>query len=135
MSGGWPLKIEIKVAWGEMDAFQHVNNTVYLRWFESARIAFFEKVGMNTIAGQQGAGPILARATVDFLKPVTYPDTITVEARVESVGNTSFVMHYRASSARLGECARGEGVVVMFDYASGSKVKVSDQLRARLTEA
>ncbi|MFT3842648.1 MAG: thioesterase family protein [Myxococcaceae bacterium] len=135
MSGGWPLKIEIKVAWGEMDAFQHVNNTVYLRWFESARIAFFEKVGMNTIAGQSGAGPILARATVDFLKPVTYPDTITVEARVESVGNTSFVMHYRASSARLGECARGEGVVVMFDYASGSKVKVSDQLRARLTEA
>jgi acyl-CoA thioester hydrolase len=118
-----------------MDSFQHVNNTVYLRWFESARIAFFETVGMNRSAQQTGPGPILARATVDFLKPVTFPDRITVEARVESVGNTSFVMHYRASSERLGECARGEGVVVMFDYSNGTKVKISDELRARLTAA
>ncbi len=132
MSEVWPTKIEVQVAWGEMDAFQHVNNTVYLRWFESARIAFFEQVQMNTEAGQQGAGPILARATVDFVKPVTYPDRISVEARVESVGNTSFLMHYRATSERLGECARGEGVVVMFDYAKGTKVPVSDELRARL---
>jgi acyl-CoA thioester hydrolase len=132
MSGEWQVRIEVNVAWGEMDAFQHVNNTVYLRWFESARIAFFEKVGMNRDVQSAGPGPILARATVDFLKPVTYPDRITVEAKCESVGTTSFVMHYRATSERVGECARGEGVVVMFDYAKGTKVAVSDELRARL---
>jgi acyl-CoA thioester hydrolase len=132
--GDWPVKIEVDVAWGEMDSFQHVNNTVYLRWFESARIAFFEKVGMKTAAAQGGAGPILARATVDFVRPVTYPDRISVEARVESLGTTSFVMHYRATSEKLkAEVARGEGVVVMFDYAAGTKVPISDDLKRALS--
>ncbi len=133
MSEVWPTKIEVQVAWGEMDAFQHVNNTVYLRWFESARIAYFEQAGVPTRAGEADVGPILARATVDFVRPVTYPDRLTVEARVASVGNTSFVMHYRATSqAQKAEVAKGEGVIVMYDYAKGAKVKVSDALRARI---
>ena len=39
-----PVSVQIPVAWGDMDAFGHVNNTVYLRWFETARIAFFRAV-------------------------------------------------------------------------------------------
>jgi acyl-CoA thioester hydrolase len=129
----WPVAIEVDVAWGEMDAFQHVNNTVYLRWFESARIAYFEKAKVVTQAGQAMVGPILARATVDFVRPVTYPDRLKVEARVASVGNSSFVMHYRATSSRQqAEVARGEGVVVMYDYQAAAKVRVSDELRARI---
>jgi len=42
----WPISLELPVQWGEMDAFQHVNNVAYLRWFESARIAYFEAAGV-----------------------------------------------------------------------------------------
>ena len=42
----WPVTIELPVQWGELDSFGHVNNVVFLRWFESARIAYFERCGV-----------------------------------------------------------------------------------------
>jgi acyl-CoA thioester hydrolase len=124
----------VPVAWGDMDSFQHVNNTVYLRWFETARIAYFVKLGLSTRAGAPDAGPILARATVDFRQPVTFPDKVKVRARVPKIGTTSFTMQYEVVSAKLGVAAEGEGIVVMFDYAKGTKVPVDDALRARIAK-
>lgn len=51
------ISIEIPVAWGDMDAFAHVNNTVYLRWFESARIAFFEQVQVSMRSTSTAGSP------------------------------------------------------------------------------
>ena len=56
---GYPVVIEIPVFWGDMDAMRHVNNTVYLRYFESARIALFERLGYLDVMEQTGVGPIL----------------------------------------------------------------------------
>ena len=131
---GWPVEVALVVQWGDMDAFQHVNNTVFLRWFESARIAYFEKVGMPTGAGTTAPGPILARATVDFLKPVTFPDRVRARARVAKVGTTSFTMLYQAVSEKRGVVAEGEGIVVMFDYGKQQKAPVDDALRARIAK-
>lgn len=134
MGGGWPVRIEVKVAWGEMDAFAHVNNANYLRWFESARIAYFEKVSVSI--GAKDASPwvpILARATVDFRRPVTYPDTVTVEASVRGFGTTSFTMAYRATSQAQGAVvAEGEAVVVLLEPASGRKTALPPELRAAI---
>lgn len=133
MPGGWPVETELLVQWGEMDAFQHVNNTVYLRWFETARIAYFLKVGLPTGASG-GVGPILARATVNFQKPVVFPDTVISRARISRVGTTSFTMEYQAESVSKGVVADGEGVVVMFDYAQQQKVPIDDALRVRIAQ-
>lgn len=130
----WPVKLEIPVWWGDLDAFQHVNNTVYLRWFESARIAYFERAGLLERMEKERVGPILARATCDFRRPVTFPDMVTVRTTVTKVGRTSFVMGYRVTSAKQGGAvvAEGEGVVVMLDYRTGAKVEVDDALRERI---
>ncbi|MFZ5444687.1 MAG: acyl-CoA thioesterase [Myxococcota bacterium] len=131
----YPVKIEHRVAWGEMDAFGHVNNANYLRWFESARIAYFEKVAVSI--GAKDASPwvpILARATVDFRKPVTYPDTITVGAKVTKFGTTSFTMAYQAVSPSLGVAAEGEAIVVLLDPATGQKTPVPPELRAAIEQ-
>jgi len=126
------LRVEIPVAWGEMDSLGHVNNTIYLRWFESARIAYFEEVGVLERFKTEEIGPILARATIDFRKPVAHPDTVTVSARVVRTGNSSFVMAYTATSAAQGGAlvAEGEGVIVMVHYPSGKSVALG-----ALTEA
>ena len=130
----FPVKLEHRVEWGEMDAFGHVNNANYLRWFESARIAYFEMIAVSI--GAKDASPwvpILARATVDFKKPVTYPDTITVEASVTKLGNTSFTMAYRAVSPTLGLAAEGEAIVVLLDPATGQKTPLPEALRVAIT--
>jgi acyl-CoA thioester hydrolase len=127
----WPVSIEVPVAWGDMDAFAHVNNTIYLRWFESARIAYFHRTGVLDRRATHGVGPILARATIDFRKPVTFPDQITVSARVPELRNTSFTMAYRITSHAQGGVvvAEGDSVVVMLNYETGEKVTLSDELR------
>ncbi len=128
----WPVEVEVPVAWGDMDAFAHVNNTVYFRWFETARIAYFEKIGLNERMKKTGVGPILARTSCDYEKPLTFPDAIRTCARVSKQGNTSFVMEYRVVSTSQGDAARGEGVIVLVDYKKGGKVALDDELRGRI---
>ncbi|MBK7857414.1 MAG: acyl-CoA thioesterase [Archangiaceae bacterium] len=132
MTQQWPVEVVLPVQWGDMDAFQHVNNVVYLRWFETARIAYFARVGLPTAAGSTAPGPILARATIDFRAPVLFPDRVTTRTRVLKIGTTSFTMGYQVVSEKLGVCAEGEGVVVMFDYATQAKTPVSAELKARI---
>ena len=130
---GYPVIIEIPVAWGEMDAFQHVNNIVYFRYFESGRIAYFERAGMMNLMADTGVGPILASAATKFKFPLTYPDTVLVGTRVGEIGEDRFVMHYRAVSQRHGKVAAdGEGVIVAYDYGTQRKARLPDSVRARI---
>lgn len=141
--GTWPVVVEnVPVAWGDMDAFGHVNNTIYFRWFETARIAYFTHIGLPTqLATRQptGLGPILARTTCDFRLPLVFPDTVTIQSTVHKLGTTSFVMGYRVLSvAHDGAvAAEGEGVIVVIDYDTGKKAALPEDLRARIlkTEA
>ena len=133
--GKWPIVCDaIPVQWGDMDAFAHVNNTLYLRWFETARIAYF-----RAVAGEEklqfvrpgGVGPILASATVNFRLPLEYPDVIKVAATVSKIGDTSFEMKYEVRSQKFDDAVAADGVAVMvsFDYAAGKPVRVEDALR------
>ncbi len=127
----YPVSVEIPVAWGDMDSFGHVNNTVYLRWCETARIAYFERVGLLEKMKVQRLGPILARATLDFRLPVVYPDTVIASASAVKLGNTSFSLAYRIESRAQGALvAEGDSVVVMVDYDRGAKVPLDDALRS-----
>lgn len=129
--GSFPVFIEHTVQWGEMDAFGHVNNANYLRWFESARIAYFEALN----AGDKSEwAPILGRATVDFRKPVKYPDVVKVFATVLKFGNTSLTMAYRAESKSLGVVAEGEAIVVLLNPTTGAKVSLPDMLQRAIEQ-
>ena len=80
-----PVVIETPVAWGEMDAFQHVNNIVYLRYFESGRMAYFERLKFIEFMDQTGIGPILASVQCKFKMPLTYPDIVSIGTRISQI--------------------------------------------------
>ncbi len=129
--GRYPVSISVPVAWGEMDAFQHVNNVVYARWFESGRIAYFERLGLLERMRADGVGPILAKLGIDYRRPVTFPDTVRVETTVTRIGNSSFTMASRIRSEVQGiEVAADEEVIVLFDYRAGRPTPVDERLRA-----
>ena len=126
------VRVEIPVLWGDMDAFAHVNNTVYLRWFESARIAWFERVGIAG-RGDGGVGPILASTQCRYVRPLAYPDFIVSEATTTRIGRSSFDMAYRVVRRDTGElAAEGSAVVVMLNYETGKAEPIDDDLRARM---
>ena len=134
--GNWPISIEISVQWGDMDALKHVNNTVFLTWMETARMAYFEECGMMDTFESEKIGPILAAIKADFLAPVVYPDTVVVHTTISKMGRSSFDMAYKIkSSANGGELvATGSATGVMCDYSSGSSTPISEDLRARITD-
>lgn len=78
------LKLDIPVRWGDMDAFQHVNNTVYLKWVEHARVEYLRQ-HIISIFNKMTLGPILARQDIRYIFPITYPDTVTVAFRVVEI--------------------------------------------------
>ncbi len=130
---GYPRVIELPLEWGDMDAFQHVNNAVYFRWFESARIAYFQDVGLLELMESTGVGPILASTECRFRIPLTYPDTISVGARVPQIGDDRFVMEYLILGHASGKvAANGTGLIVTFDYRDGGKAPLPGDLRERL---
>ncbi len=125
----YPVTVDIPVAWGEMDAFQHVNNVAYFRYFETARIAYFTALDLMRTMAETGIGPILAETRCRYRIPLTYPDTVTVGARVSSIGDDRFIMLYRVASAGHGKiAAEGDGLLVAFDYGAGKKVAVPENL-------
>jgi acyl-CoA thioester hydrolase len=132
---GYPVFIEIPVAWGEMDAFQHVNNVAYFRYFENARIVYFDKIGIIDMMRQSGIGPILGSTSCTYKLPLTYPDTVSVGAKTERIEDDRMVMRYAIVSHRHQKLtAEGDGVVVMYNYRESKKTSMPDELRRRITE-
>jgi acyl-CoA thioester hydrolase len=130
---GYPVVIELPVVWGEMDANRHVNNIVYFRYFECARLEYFRRLGWFELEKETGIGPILAATQARFRKPLAYPDTISVGARVADVGEDRFTMDYCVISHQLEALAtEGQGTIVTFHYAQGKKVPIPEELRQRI---
>ena len=129
----FPVVVQFPVAWGEMDAFNHVNNVVYYRYFENARIAYFDKVKMMEVMQQTGVGPILSRSQCRYLHQITYPDTVSVGARVSDIASDRFTMQYAiASHTSRRIAAEGEGLLVSFDYQKNEKANIPDIVRQHI---
>ena len=129
----FPVQVTLPVTWGDMDAFNHVNNVVYFKWFESARIAYFENTQTMGVMKAEGIGPILASTSCRYRLPLTYPDTITVCARIAEMGEDRFVMHYAVFSEQYAALAAyGDGVVVMVNYDDSKKTAIPDEVRSAI---
>jgi acyl-CoA thioester hydrolase len=110
-----------------------VNNVVYARWAETARIEYFKRIGFLDRMRDEGVGPILARLVVDYRRPVTYPDTVRISVRTSRIGTSSFTMAFTVRSEAQGaEVATGEQVIVVFDYRAGSTSPVDEKLRGAI---
>jgi acyl-CoA thioester hydrolase len=129
----YPVVIEIPVAWGDMDAMGHVNNTVYFRWFESVRIAYFDEVGFLEQMRENGVGPILASTRCRFRIPLAHPDQVAAAARVSEIGDDRFVMTYAVASRQQEKiAAEGDGLIVSFDYRANRKAPLPADVRRRI---
>ncbi len=127
--------IDIPIPWSDMDAFQHVNNVNYFRYFQQARFAYFEKIRFFEIAKEIGIGPILAETSCKFRAPLTHPDTISVGTRVDNLQEDRFTMHYRIISQKLQKgAADGKGLIVAFNYRKNKKSPLPPKVRQRILE-
>ena len=130
-----PVVIETAVVWGDMDAFQHLNNTTYFLYFESVRIAYFERLKLLEYMEATGIGPILASTNCRFKIPLTYPDTVSIGTHVSDIEADRFSMtYYVVSHQHQKIAAEGSGLIVTFDYKANKKALLPVEVRQRIEE-
>ncbi len=129
----WTVTIEVPVVWGDMDAFGHINNAVYFRYFESSRIEYLRQADWFEMPGGGRAGVILHSVQARFRRPVEFPDTLLVSSRLLEIESDRFTLEHQVFSTKLSEvAAEGKGTVVSFDYAKRSKAPIPADARERI---
>lgn len=129
----YPVCIELPVQWGEMDSYGHVNNSVYFRYFETARMHYFDRLKFQEVMDTEGVGPILAHTECRFRLPLTHPDSVLIGACIGEIGEDRFRMDYRVvSRAHARVAAEGTARVVSFDYRANVKAPLPVSIRERI---
>ena len=125
----YPVVLSQDIIWGDMDAFGHINNTVYFRYFEDARIAYFDQIGVHEQMKQISVGPILATTQCNFRLPLDYPDRIHIGTRSRILSPKKFSMEFAVFSERHSAiAAEGNGLIVYYDYAKGKSCEIPDAI-------
>ncbi|MGH8853950.1 MAG: acyl-CoA thioesterase [Telluria sp.] len=129
--------LRMPIRWGDMDALGHVNNTVYFRYIESARIAWLEQAGMLPDPEAAGEGPVIVHAYCSFLKQLTYPGEIEVTTFVGAAGRSSIEVTHEIRLVGAGGQAgalhaEGGAKVVWVDFRAEKSRPLPERLRALL---
>lgn len=125
----FPVKVELTVNWGEMDAYGHINNTNYFKYFETSRIRYMQTIGFYECFQSQGIAGVLAKATCQFIAPLRFPDTLSVCSRVIEIGVDRIVMEHFVASSQMGLAAIGDSELAIFDFKKNKRISVPDFLK------
>lgn len=122
----------IPIRWGDMDAMGHVNNTVYFRFLEQARIEWYAFVGR---AGNAGMETVVVNAHCSFMVALSYPGEVEVRTYAGSPGRSSFeiIQELRRTDTPEILCARGGAKVVWVDRKTGKSAPLPDSVRQFIT--
>jgi acyl-CoA thioester hydrolase len=113
----------------DLDIYNHVNNAVYLTYFEEARIGFITAIGLRSLFSPERS-TILAHAQVDYKAPSRLGDTLDVEVRTGDVRNTSYELQYRITRrSDQAVIATGKTVQVCFNFALNAPTRLPEEWR------
>ena len=126
----------VEVRYGDLDPQGHVNNAKHLTYFEQARIAYWIKLGLFTKDQSfMEIGVILADIHLTYLEPIYYGQNIQVGVHVSKLGNKSMTWEQNIVDADTGrELARGEVVVVAYDYRKEQTMSVPQEWREKIKQ-
>ena len=126
------LTLKIVTSWGEMDAFGHINNSVFFRYFENIRIKYFQQC--QILFNEESAiKPILSETHCKFIKPIYFPQSIIACAKTLSFTNNSFTMQYAIFESEDKSCiALGTGTITSFNYNTKKRSPLPKKWRSSI---
>ena len=132
----YPFILPYDVLWGEMDSLGHVNNAVYFRYFEQARINILHDLGFDLDQRSwSDKGPILAKIECSFRRPIIYPDKLIIGSWVKKIGNSSILIDHEIwSESQKSVVTMAETVMVFANFKTGETIRVSDEFREKVRE-
>ncbi|HZZ84190.1 MAG TPA: thioesterase family protein [Anaeromyxobacteraceae bacterium] len=129
----YPVVTEEKVRFSDVDVFGHLNNAVFLQFFEQARVAYFEEVALFGGKERGDQNLVVAENLCRYLAEGGYGDLVRCGARFSKLGNKSCVQEYRLEVAGKA-IAEGHTVMVYYDFLNRRSEPLPDELKARIRE-
>lgn len=126
----FPVKLQLRLDWSEMDLFGHINNVSYFKYIQAARVNYWELTGMAATFSDTKIGPILLFTGCQFIKPLHFPGNIVIESRMEFMKSTSYGLHHRILSESDEVAAEAHDVIVNYDFNKNEKTAISGEFRA-----
>ena len=128
---GFPIAVGIDVRFRDMDAFAHVDNIVYFQYFEMARVAYLDHIGMPVPGpAWRDFGWVIGSTCCRYKAPVVFPDRLTVGARASAISDDRLLMEYRAVSRDMDRvAAEGDALLVAYDFGAGHTISIRADLR------
>jgi len=127
----YPVIYDQSVAWGDMDAFGHVNNVMYYRYIESARIFYMDALSIF----EQDVYTVVATNQCKYISPLFYPDRLKIGVRVEEIRNSAFRMSYLLwSESQQKTVAVAEAVIVCVNKQSMLKTEIPEIILHKIIE-
>lgn len=125
----FPVSLEHRIDWSELDLFGHVNNVEFFKYLQSGRVNYWMKMGLFVDHEKTGTGPLLATAKCDFRLPLFFPGSIQICTRLAFMRNKSFGFHHYIFDPKGKVSAVGEDVVVMFDFRKNESIPIPENYR------
>lgn len=123
---------DVPVRWGDQDALGHVNNTVFFRFMEQARVEWLDAQGFACDPAEPQA-PVIVQASCTFLLPINYPATVRVKLFAGEPGRSSIQTRYELTDVADGRLyATGDAKGVWISLKTGKSVPLPESLLARL---
>lgn len=130
--GRFLYQLDFPIRWGDMDALGHVNNIMYFRYFEQARLQWFEQIGFAPL-GSETEGLVIVDNHAEYIKPVVYPMNVIVRMYGHSPGRSSFISVYTLSVYET-VYTRGSAKIVWLDTIQNKSIPLPDTVRAMVSD-
>lgn len=130
----YKLSLELRIDWGDLDMYEHVNNVSYMRYLQSGRVNFWEASGIHKFYRNSNQGTMLVSTKCDFKRSLQYPGKAIVKTKLDFIGNKSFGLKHVILNENGDVCAEGNDVVVCFDFDKNETFPVPDWMREKISE-
>ncbi|GGH78116.1 acyl-CoA thioester hydrolase [Pullulanibacillus pueri] len=121
---------DLSVRFSDCDALQHVNNAVYFTYFETARSELFQLFNQNL--SFENWNIIMASTRCEFLEEIHFPQTVTVVSWISRIGRSSFVVEHAIHDESGHWKARGNAVLLQYDFKNKTSLPLEDKIRHEL---
>jgi acyl-CoA thioester hydrolase len=130
--GDFNIIVQFPVAWSDMDALGHVNSAKYFTYFESARVKYYHNLNLLNYFSLHKIAGVISRTECSYYIQLSYPDDLTIGAKVTELYKDYMIMEYYVKSGLRGLSATGEAEIVFYNFETNKKIfvpqKVADEI-------
>lgn len=128
----YPITITLRIDWCDLDIFKHVNNVMYFKYIQTARVNYWEQSKLVSMYEEDGIIPMLLSTQCRYIKPMYYPGDVTVKSSITYIKNSSFGLSHLLFDHHGDLVAEAQDVMVLLNEKTQQKVTVPDEIRAHI---